>query len=385
MERIISTVTNALGPVASGKLAHALIGLLILLVGLIVVKLIVSLFSRALKKIDFLDRTDLVNPIASLVKAVLTIFVLVAVLQHFGLTDVLAPLKNMADKFLAAVPNIMGAGVIAYAGWVIAKLVSGLVDVGLRKVDKRLAAKTGNEKLKISSFGSAFIFGAILLPIVVAALGVLNVPSITVPASDMINELMAAVPNIVGAGIILLVTYLVAKFVVYMLTGLLDGMNINALPGKLGLQGLFSDSFTPLKLVGGAVMFFSMLTASTAAVNTLGIDVISKIFAKVLSFGGGILVGGLILIVGNFLGTVAHTKLTQSHSKGLASIARFAILGLVLAMGLQAMGLADHIVNMAFGFVIGAVAVAAALAFGLGGRDAAKTVADNWATRITKS
>jgi len=64
------------------------------------------------------------------------------------------------------------------------------------------------------------------------------------------------------------------------------------------------------------------------------------------------------------------------------NIARIAILGLVLAMGLKSMGLADNIVNMAFGFSIGGVAIAAALAFGLGGRDAAKTVADNWASKI---
>ena len=54
-------------------------------------------------------------------------------------------------------------------------------------------------------------------------------------------------------------------------------------------------------------------------------------------------------------------------------------------MGLKAMGLADNIVNMAFGFTLGSAAVAAALAFGLGGRDAAKTVADRWAARINNS
>ena len=66
----------------------------------------------------------------------------------------------------------------------------------------------------------------------------------------------------------------------------------------------------------------------------------------------------------------------------MAKIARFAILGLVLAMGLKAMGLADNIVNLAFGLTMGGVAVAAAIAFGLGGRDAAKSVADKWAGRI---
>lgn len=46
-------------------------------------------------------------------------------------------------------------------------------------------------------------------------------------------------------------------------------------------------------------------------------------------------------------------------------------MGLVLAMGLKAMGIADSIVNLAFGLTLGSVAVAFALSFGLGGREAA--------------
>ena len=384
MGNLIQTIQNTLGPIASSTLGHALIGLIILVIGLFIVKVITGLFRKPLNKVEFLNKHELASPILSLIKAILTIFVLMAVLQHFGLTDVLAPLKNMVDQFLAAVPRIIGAGVVAYAGWVFAKIVSELVGVGLGQVDQQLALRTGNDELKVSKFGSAFIFGGILLPLVVAALGVLNIPSITLPATGMINELMAAVPNIVGAAIILLVTYFVAKFVVFMLTGLLDGMGIDDLPTKLGINGVFSDTFTMNKLVGSSVMFFSMLTASTAAVEMLGIDVISNIFSKVLEFGGGILVGAVILVVGNFLGNLAHQKLTESGNTGMANIARIAILGLVLAMGLRSMGLADNIVNMAFGFTIGAVAVATALAFGLGGRDAAKTVADNWASKVSK-
>jgi hypothetical protein len=384
MNEMIQQLTNMLGPVATSTLGHALIGLLILLIGLFIVKIIAGIFSRLIKKVDVLEGRNLADPILSLIRAILTIFVLMAVLQHFGLTDVLAPLKNMVNQFLDAVPNIIGAGIVGYAGWVIAKIVSELVGVGLGKVDEQIALRSGNDELKISSFGSAFIFGGILLPITVAALGVLDIPSITEPAKQMITELMAAVPNIVGAGVILLVTYFVAKFVVFMLSGLLDGMGVNELPTKLGISNMFSESFTPIKLVSGAIMFFSMLTASTAAINTLGIEIVSNVFAKVLEFGGGILIGGLILIIGNFLSSLAHQKLMDAGNKGLANIARIAILGLVLAMGLRSMGLADNIVNMAFGFTIGAVAVATALAFGLGGRDAAKTVADNWASKISK-
>ena len=161
-------------------------------------------------------------------------------------------------------------------------------------------------------------------------------------------------------------------------------MNINEMPQKLGIEGFFSDSFTPTRLISGAIMFFAMLTAATAAVEQLNIEVLSQIMAKVLEFGGGLLVGGVILVIGNFLSMLAHQNLVLT-APGLAVIARFAILGLVLAMGLKAMGLADNIVNMAFGFTLGSAAVAAALAFGFGGRDAAKQLSDKWASRIDNS
>ena len=385
MNNIIETITQYIGSAATGTLGNALIGLAILIVGLFIVKIIAGIFSRLLKKVSFLQRedgTDLVAPIASLIKAILTIFVLMAVLQHFGLTDVLDPLKEMANQFLGTIPNIIGAGIIAYAGWMIAGIVSELVGVALSKVDTTLAEKTGNEDIKVSKFGSAFIFGGILLPIIVAALGVLNIPAISDPATAMITKLMAAVPNIIGAGIILLVAYFVAKFVIFMLSGLLESANINELPAKIGLNSVFTKTFTPMSFISGAIMFFSMLTASTAAVNTLGIDIISTIFAKILEFGGGILIGGIILLVGNFLSTMAHNKLSKDGNKGLANIARFAILGLVLAMGLKAMGLADNIVNLAFALTLGSIAVAVAIAFGFGGRDAAKKISDKWANDI---
>jgi len=374
-----------------GPVANALMGLVILFVGMAVVKFIVGILRRTLSKTTFLNRVnsdgsklDLASPILSLTKAVLTVFVLMAVLQRFGLTDVLAPLKDMVNQFTTAIPNIIGAGIIAYAGWIIAKTVSQIVAIALVRVDNIIAHRTGNNDMKVSPFGSAFIFGGILLPIIVAALGVLNIPAISVPASTMIQKLMAAVPNVIGAAIILLVAYYVSKFVVFMLKGLLDGMQFDALPAKIGMGNVFSETFTASMLVEKGIIFFSMLAASTAAVDVLGIDIISNIFARVLEFGGGILLGGSILIIGGVLSNIAYEKLSATGSGHIASVARFAILGLVLAMGLKSMGLADSIVTMAFGFTLGSVAVAAAIAFGLGGRDAAKTVADNLASRITK-
>lgn len=224
MDNLIENMTEFLGPAASGVLGNALIGLAILIIGLFVVKIISGIVGRLLGAVGFLADNQLDTPIASLVKALLTIFVLMAVLRHFDLVDVLAPLEDMMTQFLGVIPNIIGAGIIGYVGWILAKLVSELVGMALGKVDQQIAARTGNDDVKISKFVGALVFGAILLPIVVAALGVLNIPAISVPASSMINDLMAAVPNIIGAAIILLVTYFVTKFVVLILGGLLESM-----------------------------------------------------------------------------------------------------------------------------------------------------------------
>ena len=373
------------------KLGPIFIALAILIIGMIIARLARKFLQKSLSKVDMLNRTnsdgsvtDLATPIATLAYGIIMLFVLIAVLGQMGLTDVLEPLKGMANQFLGYIPNIIGAGIVGYVGWILAKLISEFVGMGLGKADEQLALRTGNDDIKVSKLGSSFVFAAILLPIVVAALGILDIEAISGPATAMIQQLMSAIPNIIGAAIILLVTFFVAKFVVSILGGILEGMNIDAAPEKLGIQNVFTPTFTPTKLIGNGIMFFAMLTGLTAAVDRLNIDIISDIMAKVLQFGGGILIGGVILVIGNFLSVLAYNAVSRSNP-ALANIARFAILGLVMAMGLRAMGLADNIVNLAFGLTLGAVAVAAALAFGFGGRDAAKTVADTWAKKITKS
>ena len=371
------------------KLTPILIAIAILIIGLLIAKFIRGLVQKSLGRVDALNRvnpdgsvTDLATPISMLIYYMIVLFVLITVLAKMGLTDVLDPLKAMANQFMGYIPNIIGAGIVGYVGYILAKIISDFVGMGLGKADEQLALRTGNNDIQVSGLGKSFVFAAILLPIIVAALGILDIEAISGPATAMIQKLMAAIPNIIAAGIILAVTYFVAKFVVQILSGILDGMNIDAMPHKLGIAGMFTPTFTPTKLIGSAIMFFAMLTGLTAAVDKLNISIISDIMARVLEFGGGILVGGVILVIGNFLSTLAHNSIAKS-SPGLAEIARFAILGLVLAMGLKAMGLADNIVNMAFGFTLGAVAVAAALAFGFGGRDAAKRIADNIANKFS--
>jgi len=98
-----------------------------------------------------------------------------------------------------------------------------------------------------------------------------------------------------------------------------------------------------------------------------------------------VLLGGSIFVIGFWLANIASQTVSRASGEktsGLAQLARLAILGLVIAMGLRAMGIADDIVNLAFGLTLGAVAIAFALSFGLGGREAAGRQMEHWLSRL---
>lgn len=120
-----------------------------------------------------------------------------------------------------------------------------------------------------------------------------------------------------------------------------------------------------------------MLFAVSEAANRLGFEQISNLIAMFIAFGANILLGAVILVIGFWLANIVANVVQRGEynsSRWLGNLVRVLIMGLVLAMGLRAMGIADSIVNLAFGLTLGAVAVAFALAFGLGGRQPAERV-----------
>lgn len=382
LESFLEPLLSSLG----GQLPNVLVTLLILIVGIFIAKLIRKGIKKVINKSGLLEKLEndsnkVGESVASLGYYIVLLNVLLIVLERMNITSVLDPLKALASQFMQALPNIIGAAIIFYAGWVIAKLASSFIGLAANKLDEQLVERGFNQDFKVSKFLSAFVFGGVLLPVVVAGFEFLNIKPISEPATQMITEFMSAVPNIIAAGLIILVAYLLGKFIVYMLTGLLEGMNVDQIPEKVGLTNVLNKNQSLTSIIGYIVMFFIMLASTTAAIDKLGIPLISDIFAQLIEFGGGILLGGVILTVGYVLASVAHEKITATNAN-LANIARIAILGLVLAMGLKAMGLADNIVTMAFGFTFGAIAVATALAFGLGGRDAAKKLSNQWVGKV---
>lgn len=312
-----------------------------------------------------------------------------AILGALKLEGLLVPVQGMVDKILAMVPNIFAAAVITAVGWFVAKILRDLVENLLEVVGfDRLGEKAGlTGKVGLSKLVGLIVFIFIFVPALVGALNALQIEAISRPATDMLGAFMAAIPDIFAAAIILGIAFFLARFISGLLTTILAGVGVNELPGKMGLKNLAKNGFSVAGLIGQIVSIFIILFASVEAANQLGFGQVSDLVTMLIAFGGQILLGSVILVVGFWLASLAHSgvlRVSGDSAAALAGILRVAILGLVLAMGLRAMGIADDIVNLAFGIILGAVAVAFAVSFGLGGREAAGKQMEYWLSGLRK-
>jgi Mechanosensitive ion channel, conserved TM helix len=312
-----------------------------------------------------------------------------AILGAYDLQGLLAPVQGMIDKVLSLLPNIFAAVVIGFVGWLVAKVMRGLVTnlLAAAGADKAGHSAGLDKSVYVSRVTGTLVFIFIFIPTLIAALDALQIEAISRPATEMLGRILNAVPHLVAAALILVVTYYVAKFASALVSRLLNGMGFDTLPAKLGLQKVFNGELQPSGLVGIVIMFFAMLFATVEAANQLQFTQVGVVVGTFIRFGGDVLLGAVILIVGFWLASLVHgviSRGTGEHAQGLARLARLAIIGLVLAMGLRAMGIADDIVNLAFALTFGAIAVAVALSFGLGGREAAGKQMEYWLSRLRK-
>ena len=366
---------------------------------------------------------------------------IVGALQIEGL---MAPLTGMTSSLLGMLPNIFAAVIIGGVGWLIAKAVRGLVSnlLATTGIDRWSEQHPDTRGLKLSDLGGTLAFVMVIVPALIAALDALKISAISAPLTRMLGIFFNAIPNLLAAAAILILAWFIGRFVASLVERLLSDLGFDRLPARLGLGHAFRDpdtglptttgtpttgsdalmatttmeraaeaqgAFTPTDAMaqpppmatptsaaavesrgggtlsafaGKLALFFVMLFATVEAASMLGFAGINALLQQFIDFGADVLLGLVILAVGWWLADVAGRAIERANpqSRSLARIVRFAILGLVTAMGLRAMGVADDIVNLAFGLVLGAIAVAVALAFGLGGREAAGRIADRWAS-----
>ncbi|MFY7806647.1 MAG: mechanosensitive ion channel [Limnoraphis robusta] len=325
---------------------------------------------------------------------------LLPVLDTLSLQGLLAPVQQMLNQVLFILPNILAAILIAAAGWVIAQIVRRIVTnlliaVGTDRLGRRFGLGDAANGQSLSSIIGTVVYVLILIPIAIAALNALKIQAISVPAIEMLSRILNIIPQLFAAGVILAVAYVIGRFVSDLVTSVLTSFGFNRLFYWLGLQSTppheetvvgtdpqvrvvdtttSSTTRTPSEIVGIIAFVGIMLFAIVTATDILQLTSLTLILEQIILIAGRVLIGVVIFAVGLYFANLAHRLVLSSgtgNSKLLAQAARVAIIIFVGAMALQQMGIGSDIVNLAFGLLLGAIAVAVAISFGLGGRDIA--------------
>nr|MBA2448125.1 mechanosensitive ion channel [Chloroflexota bacterium] len=336
-------------------------------------------------------RVSLADTLGDVVYWLVWLLLLPAILGTLALEGILAPVQNLLNEVFGYLPNIFAAILIGVIGWFVARII--------RKIDTSLLAAAGVDRLgervglsgvmggqTLSGLIGLVVYVFILVPVMISALNALDIAAITGPATNMLNTFMAAIPNIFAAAVVLAISFVVGRLVAGLVSSLLAGIGFNSLPARLGLgRAATAGTRPPSDVVGSLVLVAVMLFAAIEAARLLGFEALANLMAGFIVLGGQIVLGLIVFAIGLYLanlaaGIVASSGVAQAGL--LALLTRVAIMVLAGAMALNQMGLAEEIVNLAFGLLLGAVAVAAALAFGLGGREAAGRQLEQWVQRV---
>lgn len=325
------------------------------------------------------------------------LFFLPLILDTLNLRGPLQPVQNLLDQILSMVPRILGALIIGVVGWFLARIVRGIVSNLLVAAGaNRLGARFGIPQLAQTVGTVAYVL--VLIPAVIAALKALEIRAISDPAVAMLEQVLRAIPRIAGSALILAVFYWLGQFLAGLVTQLLQAIGFDRLAAGLGLPSAPAPEApaaegdpstlvkrrTPSEIAGLVVWVGVVLLGAVPAVELLQFAALTDIVEGLLVISGRVLIGALVFGIGLYLANLAHSmvkSLGNPSSGVLAQAARVAILVLVGAMALQQMGVATDIVVLAFGLVLGAIAVAVALAFGLGSRDVAAEQIRQWLKR----
>lgn len=339
---------------------------------------------------------------------------LIPILDTLGLQQALQPVENLVSEILSILPNILAAILIAGAGWLLAQVVRRIVTnllagTGIDRAGERFGLRRTAGGQTLSGIIGTIVYVLILIPVAIAALNALQIAAISVPAIAMLQQILNALPAIFTAALILIAAYFIGRFLADLVTSILTSLGFNNIFSILGLPSptrqravpppppspqvvvtppteqrtvLQTDTTsqqlatrTPSELVGIITLVGIMLFATLAAVNILNIPALTLLVGGIVVILGRILAGLVVFAIGLFLANLVFNLITSSGDRQaqiLGQVARIAIIAFVSALALNQMGIASDIVNLAFGLLLGALAVALALAFGLGGRDIAK-------------
>lgn len=331
--------------------------------------------------------------LAQIAHGLVWLFALPALLDALNLQGLLAPVNAMMSRLLGFVPNLMGAAVAFGVGLLLAqilrKLVAGMAQAaGSEKLAERLGLKAALGERTLAGGLGSLVFALVLLPALAAALQTLGIDAVAQPVSHLLESVIGLIPRLASAAIIVAIAALLGRVLAGLVSTLVAGLGLNALPERIGLGPRWRlGGRDPSELLGLVVTASLVFVGLTQASEVLGFAVLTQAVATLGLVLANLLVGTLVLAVGGWLAALAAQAVAGSgwrHAPTLAALTRAGVLFFAGALALHQAGLPASIVTIAFGAVVGALAlglaVGVAIAVGLGGRP----VAERWLARVVE-
>jgi hypothetical protein len=224
------------------------------------------------------------------------------------------------------------------------------------------------------------LFGLLMLPIVIAALQPLALDALTQPIAQVFERIVGILPTLASAAVIVVLAALAGRALATLTTALAAGLGLNRLPAALGLPDRFRmGGRDASELAGTAVLIGVLALGIIQAAELLGLRALTQALQALGLVGAQLASGLVVLLAGAWIAAVVARGVRATdgpHAATLALAARVVILAFTVALGLRQAGLPAEIVAIAFAALIGAVAVAFAVAVGLGARPAAERLID---------
>lgn len=206
---------------------------------------------------------------------------------------------------------------------------------------------------------------------------------------DSASQLWAVLPALLGAAVIFLTGYLVARRLERWVDQWLSRMDFNRMAEAGGLREAVDRTgarLDPVHAVGTLIFWLVMLIVTMLASAALGLESINEMFGIMIAFLpsliSAIVVVVLGMVVGEFLrGLILASAGTVEGVPTLANVAKGSVVLIAVFMALEQVGVAQEIVVSAFSLIVGAVALAFGLAFGLGNTTLAGEITRRWYER----
>jgi len=329
------------------------------------------------------------------------------ILSTLQLSGTLLPVQGLVDDILGFLPDALGAAIWFAIGWFVALFVRRVVtsffaSIGVDNLGARLGLGATEERQPLSGIIGTVVFVFVLIPVGIGALERLKITAVSEAATTILDQVFGAMPKIFVALLILSIAYLIGQVVSELLSGILAQLGFNDILRQLGVNQADSTApsatpsaddgneikiQTPSELAGTIAQVGIVLVGVFAAVDRLEIDALSVFVGGLVEISGRVLVGALVFGAGLFLANFTFRTIQSAgmaSSNIVAQAARVGIIAFVAALALNVIGIATSIVNLAFGLLLGAIAVALAIAFGWGGRDIAGELLREWLNELRR-